>query len=880
MMLYKSEYGLQRVSQKAEGPKLDITSKRNLFLFKLVAIPETELFGRLVRDRAATTYDVQIFNKVTEWSRKYTVKSNETLEMMVRIVVQESSLSSVKKISLRDYELSTDFISERELSAFNAQIGETTYSKLFKALECELVSLVDRGSRASGNTLQYFGGVREEAGVFSIRVGFAKSQELDKIEEKRGLLESALVSNLGVVSTKTENGEPSFFIRSGKPNTKKKFLETIRMMALNEVDNLVSEEKIAEILKEERMFVKMPVLNSFMDNSSVKYHSEMARGMKAEHTEQVSLQRMREVARGLSPKDLCFSVQLGGRNISVIIPSPIVLEFPFSFGNRDSIEQARRNNMASNSILYELLGKKWSRSENPSLKAIANIFAEKKTDYEASFSFIDENYRQMKLSETELMCLDALKIGLTTSRSALNGLNLEGRSRVIGDPESTLEFMYSSVLQEELGILAISCKSGVDRTGTGAAILIAMKNHKEITGDMFRPDNGYLPWTDPLFKFLFTKAADEFCQDAHRVTREDGKSLKAKDQAFFHKTYVVNVADREALQTKVNALGCVQKYTKKLGALEIKIDAASPIILGGAPALSDEDEFPFNGERGRSTLRGESTDRPESGFSSMARAFSMARGVSVERDPNADQKKSSSSSSASKEAMSQFAVSGSEPRKSRWGNSNDYDCGDHFNGGKELESKVVAPKQRSSSLFGWSWGRSAPVGQPNYGSGAAALPASANDDDSVRMLGIWGDPVTSRGQSSARLSGERDARWSSFSIFSSVGRGSSAGRSSGGSSTERGSSQPVAPKKTSPYLFDWLLDRSATGEQPASGSMEHSASEDPPRGQSEERTSSLRMGGPSKAALSLVRERRSSVQSQPTIPESDEFSETERRVNG
>lgn len=746
-MLYKSEYGLQRVSQKAEGPKLDITSKRNLFLFKVVAIPGDEFFGQLGRDRAVTTCDVQIFNKVTEWEGKYRValeaavgqsrlKSRDILEMMVRVVHQESRLPSVNGIDLRGYGLVTDFIDPREIADFKIKIGET-YSKLFKALECELVSLVDRGSRASGNTRQYFGGVRQEAGVFSIRDGFAKSQALDKIEEQMGLLELALVSNLGVVSTQTENGEPRFFIRSGKPNTKNKFLETIRMMALNEVHHLKDPRKIADILEQGRMIVKMPVLNSFMDNSSVKYASELAGGMNAEHTEQGSLQIMRDVSVGLTTEDLCFHVGLDGRTITVIIPRPIVLEFPFSFGNKDSIEQARLKNRDSNIMLGEFLERKWRGSESEDLKFIASCFRRNGANYAAVFSDILRNIKHLNLSETALMCLDALRIGLTTSRSALNGLNLEGRSVVNGDPESTLEFMYSSVLQEELGILAISCKSGVDRTGTGAAILIAMKNHKEITGHMFRPDKEYLPWTDPLFKFLFTKAADEFSQDAHRVTRKDGESLKAKDQAFFHKTYVVNVAEREELQTEVNELFCVQQYkAQDFVALDIKIEAASPIILDSA--------------------------------------------------------------------------------------------------------------------------------------GAAALAASADDDDSVRMLGILGDPVP-RGQSSARLSGERDARWSSFSIFSSVGRGSSAGRSSGGSSTERGSSQSVAPKKTSPSLVGWIFGRSATGEQPASGSMEHSASEDASRGQSEGRASSLLMGGPSKEVRSLVRERRSSGPSQPTIAESDEF---------
>lgn len=746
-MLYKSEYGLQRVSQKAEGPKLDITSKRNLFLFKVVAIPGDEFVGQLGRDRAATTCDVQIFNKVTEWEGKYRValeaavgqsrlKSRDILEMMVRVVHQKSRLPSVNGIDLRGYGLVTDSIDPREMADFKIKIGET-YSKLFKALECELVSLVDRGSIASGNTRQYFGGVRQEAGVFSIRYGFAKSQALDKIEEKMNLLELALVSNLGVVSTQTENGEPRFFIRSGKPNTKNKFLETIRMMALNEVSHLKDPQKIADILEQGRMIVKMPVLNSFMDNSNVKYASEMAGGMNAEHTEQVSLQIMRDVSVGLTTEDLCFPFGLDG-TITVIIPRPIVLEFPFSFGNKDSIEQARLNNRESNIRLCELLEKKWRGSESEDLKFIASCFRRNGANYDAVFSDILKNIKHMNLSETALMCLDALRIGLTTSRSALNGLNLEGRSVVNGDPESTLEFMYSSVLQEELGILAISCKSGVDRTGTGAAILIAMKNHKEITGHMFRPDKEYLPWTDPLFKFLFTKAADEFSQDAHRVTRKDGESLKAKDQAFFHKTYVVNVAEREALQIEVNALFCVQQYkAQDFVALDIKIEAASPIILDSA--------------------------------------------------------------------------------------------------------------------------------------GAAALAASADDDDSVRMLGILGDPVT-RGQSAARLSGERDARWPSFGSFSSVGRGSSAGRSSGGSSTERGSSQPaVSPEKTSHSLVGWIFGRSATGEQPTRGSMEHAASEDAPRGQSEGRASSLRMGGPSKEVRRLVRERRSSVPSQPAIAESDEF---------
>lgn len=736
-MLYKSDYGLQRVSQKAKGPKLDITSKRNLFLFKVVAIPGDEFFSQLGRDRAATTCDVQIFNKVTEWGRKYPVKSNEILEMMVRVVHQESRLPSVNGIDLRGYGLGTDFIDPRGIADFKEKIGEKPYSKLFKALECELVSLVDRTSRASGNTRQYFGGVREEAGVFSIRDGFAKSQALDKIEEKMNLLELALVSNLGVVSTQTENGEPRFFIRSGKPNTKNKFLETIRMMALNEVHHLKDTQKIADILAQEKLIVKRPVLNSFMDNSTVKYASEIAGGMNAEHTEQVSLQIMRCVSAGLTTEDLCFPVGLDGRTITVIIPRPIVLEFPFSFGNKESIEQARLKNRDSNIMLGELLERKWRGSENKDLKFIADCFRRNGANYDAVFSDILRNIKHLNLSETALMCLDALRIGLTTSRSALNGLHLEGRSVVNGDPESTLEFMYSSVLQEELGILAISCKSGVDRTGTGAAILIAMKNHKEITGHMFRPDKEYLPWTDPLFKFLFTKAADEFCQDAHRVTRKNGESLKAKDQAFFHKTYVGNVAERDALQKEVNALVCVQQYNAQdFVALDIKIEAASPIILDSA--------------------------------------------------------------------------------------------------------------------------------------GAAALAAPTDDDDSVRMLGILGDPVT-RGQSAARLSGDRDSRWPSFGSFSSVERGGSTGFSWIGSSTERGSSQPVAPEKTSHSFFGRLWGRSATGEQPASGSMEHSASEDASRGQSEGRTSSLHMGRPSPAINGLTRSRKYSTPSNPTIPEFDGF---------
>jgi len=748
MMFYKSEYGLQRVPQKAEGAKLGITSKRNLFLFKVVALTGDEFFGQVGRDRAVTTCDDQISIKLREWEVRYRVdleaaggqsglKLRDILEMMVRVVHQESRLPFVNGIDLRGYGLVTDSISEIERADFKAKIGEKTYNKLFKALESELVSLVDRGSRASGNTRQYFGGVREEAGVFSIRDGFAKSQALDKIEEKMELLELALVSNLGVVSTKTGNGEPSFFIRSGKPNTKNKFLETIRMMALNEVHNLRDPKKIVDILEQKKMTGKMPVLNSFMDNSSVKYASEKTGGMNAEHTEQGSLQIMREVAGRLRTEDLCFPVELSGRTITVIIPRPIVLEFPFSFGNKDSIEQARLNNTDSNIRLCELLEKKWRGSESEDLIFIADFFRKHGRNYDAAFSDILRNIKHLNVPETALMCLDALRIGLTTSRSALNGLNLEGRSLFNGDPESTLEFMYSSVLQEELGTLAISCKSGVDRTGTGAAILIAMKNHKEITGHMFRPDNAYLPWTDPLFKFLFTKAADEFCQDAHRVTREAGESLKAKDQAFFHKTYVVNVADRAALQEEVNALFCVRRYNdQELVALDINIEAASPIILDSA--------------------------------------------------------------------------------------------------------------------------------------GASAPAASADDDDAVRMLGILGDPVP-RGQSSARLSGEREARWSSFSIFSSLGRGSSAGRSSGGSSTERGPGQPVAPKKSSPSLFDRLLGRSATGEQPATGSMEHAASEYAPRGQLEGRTSSLHRGRPSKDVNRLVRERRSSGTNPPTITEADEF---------
>ncbi len=461
-------------------------------------------------------------------------------------------------------------------------------------LSAELLVFVDRNTtpRTSGLHNQLFGSVgvayTGEKTIHEMVSGFTRAETSDKLDLKGGGGGGSPVANLGAVL----KNDSLNFMRSARPTDTSKVMSIIQFSALSELDNGNPPIQGADGTY---TFEAAPVaLFSFMDNSYLKDFSLSGKGVP----ERTMLPMIQTSVDSLFPNEdpteannikFFVACEVDGVRVEVEVTAekPTFFQLPFSFSEKATLYRARQANKPAYKQCYKKLTEKWGKSETSTddMKLVAAILQAADDNYKAAFESIAKIVHGRDFTNDQLMSLSALKVGLTESNSTLFGLDLTGKeNKVNGDPSGSIEFMLEYSLQKELGIIpSVSCKSGQDRTGTAVALMIAMDNYKDITGDSFMPSASLAPWDDPLLKFLFTKAADEFTQDSHILTRGVDKSLKAEDQVFFSNMYIKDVEQREKTRSEVVVRKDVKDYKTKTAMhptqLELSIEPESPIIF-------------------------------------------------------------------------------------------------------------------------------------------------------------------------------------------------------------------------------------------------------------------------------------------------------------
>lgn len=237
-----------------------------------------------------------------------------------------------------------------------------------------------------------------------------------------------------------------------------------------------------------------------------------------------------------------------------MIPKPNVKENPLSLATEDSLHLSRMNNKDWAHDNIDDLKTKWTEKGGV-FKDIADRIPEEVVgDYDGVFAsikgVIDEH--SGVITDSQKMGLSALKLVLST-KEGIMGTTLDGDS-LNEMQDSAIEFMMQYYLERELGtITAVSCKSGEDRTGTGAAIIAAIHKFEDVNGGAsFTPSKDNKPWDSQEFRLYFMEALDTLCQDPNSLTRGPDDNLKTQDHAFCKLMYKeFTPEDRSGLTTRV-----------------------------------------------------------------------------------------------------------------------------------------------------------------------------------------------------------------------------------------------------------------------------------------------------------------------------------------
>jgi hypothetical protein len=432
------------------------------------------------------------------------------------------------------------------------------YKKVLTSLKDELIKLVERPPIIKGRHIQVAGSIGHDPEHNSLCVikGVTHSQE----RANKSALHDKDASNANLACISFD--ETLTVGRSGCPDSKTKVLELLQFLGFMELEKKVASGDFS------------PDTHSTFDASEVFMVTLMDLAIEKQVAETLSkkteMERIKDIqtaVRDLTPNDLICSTAIDGKRILVRLKKPELSVCPFSFSTSQAMADARAAKKAPYTRKFDRFVKQWGSETSEPMRSIVTAMKQEPKNFTAIFEEVGRiiqsaERRSIEIPKQTLGALNALKIGLSDDKTTFDGMNLAG-DKTLGtrNPETAIEFIFDVMLTRELGdILTVSCKSGQDRTGTAAAIVVALDNYKEITGQDFLPTTEKKPWEDSLFKFLFTMGIDDFCESFHRITRGEGVDLKPGKHPAFNRLYVSNPAERASLKTEIYSRPDVQTY--------------------------------------------------------------------------------------------------------------------------------------------------------------------------------------------------------------------------------------------------------------------------------------------------------------------------------
>lgn len=457
------------------------------------------------------------------------------------------------------------------------------YDKVLKSLKDELIKLVERPTIKSGRHTQVAGSIGYDPDTNSLCVlkGVTHSQE----RANKAALNDENASNANLACIDFE-GSLSVG-RSGCPDSKAKVLELLRFLAFMELEKQIETGKFdvtspSSSSDQLRFNASEVFMMTLMDLDFLKQLGETF----SKKSESDRIKEIQIAVEKLTSNDLMCSTTVNDQRVLVLLKKPSVSICPFSFSTTTAMATARAAKKEPYAKKFDRLVKLWEKNTSIFMKPIVEAMKQDPRHFDTIFNTIGAIIRttqdqNIPIPEHVLGALNALKIGLSEDKTTLDGMSLKGEAGLgVRNPDTIIEFIFDVMLTKELGdILAVSCKSGQDRTGTAAALVVALENYMEITGHYFLPTPETKPWEDPLFKFLFTMAIDDFCESFHRITRGEGVDLKPGKHPGFSKLYVSDPNERKALAEHVYTLPEVQTYN--LATLQALPDLKEDPLAGG-----------------------------------------------------------------------------------------------------------------------------------------------------------------------------------------------------------------------------------------------------------------------------------------------------------
>lgn len=450
-------------------------------------------------------------------------------------------------------------------SALKAQFKtkKTDYQKTLISLKDDLIKLVERPTIKTGRHTQVAGsiGIDPDTNSLCVIKGVTHSQE----RANKSALHDKDASNANLACIDFD-GTISVG-RSGCPDSKTKVLEILQFLAIMELEKQIESGEFSLTPATPGSQVTFEAsevfLMTLMDLDRMKEVGEAF----AKKTEKERIRDIQKAVDSLTSNDLMFSTSVNGTRVLFRLKRPSMGICPFSFSTTTAMAEARNAKKGPYTQKFDRFVKQWETDPSGLMKSIIKSMKQEPRNFTTIFEDVGTIIRKAQqnnesIPEQTLGALNALKIGLSDSKTTFDGMDLTGDpSFGTRNPETITEFIFDVMLSKELGdILAVSCKSGQDRTGTAAAIVVALDNYKEITGHYFLPTSEKEAWEDPLFKFLFTMAIDDFCESFHRITRGDGVDLKPGKHPGFSRLYVSDPKERATIKEQAYALPEVRRY--------------------------------------------------------------------------------------------------------------------------------------------------------------------------------------------------------------------------------------------------------------------------------------------------------------------------------
>ena len=393
-----------------------------------------------------------------------------------------------------------------------------------KGLVDDLVAINPRNNEVLSLTLpggrrriyqQTFGHVgRTPAGALQSHGGTTLSSKAIKRDHRR---QNAYMrdynANLGSIGV--DQG-PQLMVRSGRSDTPTRLEELLAFGAAG----AGKKQKLPP--DEEGRLIYRPVLMSAMDMSFTKAVWMQLRRLfgKPPDIERAFLRRQQRAIDRLFGKASFIERRIDGKVFRLERPTVFNLPFSSRANSARTIRRARRRNRPAYQALLSQLVTVWNDSKNrttPAMRRLVDLL-QNSDDLASQRAWLrlpelDPNCLH-GLSDAERMALQALKLGLT-------GRSLDGKKQE--DPLSPgHELLQLQQAWRQAGMMPhLQCKSGLDRTRTGVAILMM--------GDMFRVRHGERLF-DPLdpanlaanaaeAQRLFTQAAQTFGTASIKMVR-------------------------------------------------------------------------------------------------------------------------------------------------------------------------------------------------------------------------------------------------------------------------------------------------------------------------------------------------------------------------